>query len=120
MPDKLVEVYVYSRTGSLPAVDGQNSGTFVDYGIHDYGGTSDLSSNYPGMPKTGMILGSIECARGYASSASVYEGIKNNKYGGTMVFGLSPDRTPMNVLNRVARAFYGEDVVRTGTYKKDW
>ena len=120
MPDKLVEVYVYSRTNSLPSVDGQTSGTVVDYGIHDYGGTSDLSSNYPGMPKTGMILGSIECARGYASSASVYENIKNNKYGGTMVFGLSPDRTPMNVLNRVAHAFYGEDVVRIGTYKKDW
>lgn len=120
MPNKLVEVYVYSGTGSLYSVDGHQPGEFVDYGIHDYGGTSDLSSNYPGMPKSGMILGSIECARGYASSSSVYMRIKANGYGGTMVFGLDPKRTPNYVLNRVAQAFYGENVLQTGVYKKDW
>ena len=44
MPNKLVEVYVYSGTGSLYSVDGHQPGEFVDYGIHDYGGTSDLST----------------------------------------------------------------------------
>jgi len=120
MPDKLVQAYVYSGTSRANSVDGHQPGDFIDYGIHDYGGSSDLSSNYPGMPKSGMILNSIECARGYGSSASAYENIKNNGYGGTMVFALAPNRTPMTVLNRVAQAFYGENVVQTGTYAKDW
>ncbi len=120
MPDKLVEAYIYGGTRSASEVDGHQPGEFVDYGIHDYGGTSDLSSNFPGMPKTGMILASIECARGYGSSAATYESIRTNGYGGTMVFALAPSRTPMTVLNTVANAFYGEDLVRTGTYEKDW
>ena len=120
MPDKLVEAYVYSGTSSTSAVEGKQPGEFIDYGIHDYGGSADLSSYYPGMPKTGMIMNSIECARGYGSSASAYENIKKKGYGGTMFFALAPDRTPMEVLNLVSQAFYGENVVRTGTYEKDW
>ena len=46
--------------------------------------------------------------------------IKANGYGGTMVFGLDPKRTPNYVLNRVAQAFYGENVLQTGVYRKDW
>jgi len=120
MPDKLVQAYVYSGTSSAKAVEGHQPGDFIDYGIHDYGGSYDLSSNYQGMPKSGMILNSIECARGYGSSASAYESIKNNGFGGTMFFALAPNRTPMNMFNRVAQAFYGENVVQTGTYAKDW
>ena len=120
MPDKLVEAYVYSGTSSASAVEGKQPGEFIDYGIHDYGGSADLSSNYPGMPKSGMILNSIECARGYGSSASAYENIKKNGYGGTMFFALSPSRTNISLMNRVSQAFYGENVVRTGTYEKDW
>ena len=72
------------------------------------------------MPKTGMILGSIECARNYASAASVYQDIKRNGHGGTMFFALSPRRTPMGALNRVSQAFYGEYVKQEGIYQKDW
>lgn len=54
MPDRLI--CAYASTSSLPEIDGHQSGEFVDYGIHDYGGSSDLSSNYPGMPKSGMAL----------------------------------------------------------------
>ena len=120
MPDKLIEAYVYSGTGSAKAVEGVQPGDFIDYGIHDYGGRYDLSSSYPGMPKTGMILNSIECARGYGGYADDYQDIRINGYGGTMFFALAPNRTPMNMLNRVAQAFYGENVVQTGTYAKDW
>ena len=120
MPNKLVQVYVYSGTGSLHDVEGHQPGEFVDYGIHDYGGTYDLSSNYPGMSKKGMILASIECARNYASPESVYRRIKANGYGGTMFFALAPKRTPKSIMNRVSQAFYGENVVQSGTYKKDW
>ena len=120
MPDKLIEAYVCYGTRSAKAVEGVQPGDFIDYGIHDYGGSYDLSSRYPGMPKTGMILNSIECARGYYGSVTDYQYIKNNGFGGTMVFALAPNRTPMTVLNRVAQAFYGENVVKTGTYAKDW
>ena len=120
MPDKLVEAYVYSGTRTAKAVEGKQPGDFIDYGIHDYGGSADLSSYYPGMPKTGMIMNSIECARNYASSASSYARIKSEGYGGTMFFALSPSRTPTTLLNRVSQAFFGENVVRTGTYAKDW
>lgn len=117
MPNKLVEAYVYSGTNRCSQTEGIQP---IDYGIHDYGGDYDLSNNYPGMPKTGMILGSIECARGYASSSSVYQNIKRNGHGGTMFFALSPRRTPMGALNRVSQAFYGENVKQEGIYQKDW
>lgn len=117
MPDKLVEAYVYSGTSSCSQIDGIQP---IDYGIHDYGGTFDLSRNYPGISKKGMILGSIECARGYASGSSTYKRIKDEGYGGTMFFALAPNRTPMSAINTVSQVFYGENVVRTGVYNKDW
>ena len=120
MPDKLVEAYVLSGTRSAEAVEDKQPGDFIDYGIHDYGGSKDLSSNYPGMPKTGMIMNSIECAQDYFGDAEDYQYIRINGYGGTMFFALAPNRTPMDMLNCVAQAFYGENVVRTGTYEKDW
>lgn len=120
MPDKLVEAYVLSGTRSAEAVEDKQPGDFIDYGIHDYGGSKDLSSNYPGMPKTGMIMNSIECAQDIFGDAEDYQYIRINGYGGTMFFALAPNRTPMDMLNCVAQAFYGENVVRTGTYEKDW
>lgn len=120
MPERLVQLYVYGGTSVAYPVDGHQPGEFVDYGIHDYGGNYDLSSNYPGLSKKGMILGSIEMARNRISSYSAYTNIKNNGYGGTMVFALSPKTLKISYLNRVAQAFYGENVVQTGSYEKDW
>ena len=51
MPERLVMTYVYGLTPKLPAVEGQTSGTFVDYALHDYKVGYDLSTNYPGMPR---------------------------------------------------------------------
>lgn len=120
MPDKLVQVYVYGGTSSISAVEGKQPGEFVDYGIHDYGRNFDLGSNYPGMDKKGMIMSSIECARGYASPESDYRSIRENGYGGTMVFGLTPARTNLNVLNSVARAFYDDTIKLGEKIEKDW
>lgn len=125
MPDKLQEAYVYSGTRSASAITDEDGvvhqpGEFVDYAIHDYGGSSDVSSNYPGMPKTSMILYSMEFARGYYSSQSSFERVKNEGFGGTMIFSLGPSKTRLTYMNYVAQAFYGENVVQTGTYGKDW
>lgn len=121
MPDKLIEAYIYGGTRSATEVDGHQPGEFVDYGIHDYGGMGDLSDNFPGMPKTGMIMASVECAQNRGGNQATFERVRNMGYGGTMVFALAPGRrTPMNILNNIARGFYGEDLVLAGTYEKDW
>ncbi|SFG05445.1 BT_3987 domain-containing protein [Prevotella sp. KH2C16] len=117
MPDKLMEAYVYSGTSSCAQVNGIQP---IDYAVHDYGGSYDVSSNYPGLDKKGMILNSMEFARGRYSNKSSFEKIKNNGYGGTMIFSLGPSKTRMTYMNYVAQAFYGENVIQTGTYAKDW
>ena len=92
MPDKLVCAYVYSRTRTLPDIEGQTSGTFVDYGIQDYFRFSDLSDNYPGMPKSNMAQSSQEFNRGYWVSASRLTSIREEGYGAHMIFAMDPVR----------------------------
>lgn len=117
MPDKLMEAYVYSGTSRCSQVNGMQP---VDFAIHDYGGNYDLSENYPGLSKQGMIMSSMEFARGRSSSRKAFENIKKNGYGGTMIFALAPHTLRLEWMNRVAEAFYGERVVVTGSYSKDW
>ena len=119
-PDKLVEVYVYSGTGSMTEVNGKQPGEFLDYAIHDYGQMYDVSSSYPGLSKKGMILGSSEFARGSKISAYNCQRIVDGGYGGTMIFSLAPEHTDLNCMNRIASAFYDDEVVKTGSYSKDW
>lgn len=126
MPDKLVTVYVYSRTSSLPAVNGENSGTFIDYAIHDYGGSYDLSGNYPGLPRSGMALYSQEYARGYTTSEANLKRLRNDGYGGHMIFAMDPLRGNFNYtqkpsMERIARVLFDDELVYDGKpYKKDW
>ena len=117
MPDKLMEAYVYSGTSRCSQVNDMQP---VDFAIHDYGGNYDLSENYPGLSKQGMIMSSMEFARGRSSSRKAFENIKKNGYGGTMIFALAPHTLRLEWMNRVAEAFYGERVVVTGSYSKDW
>ena len=119
-PDKLVEAYVYSGTARMTEVNGKQPGEFLDFAIHDYGAMYDLAASYPGLDKKGMILGSSEFARGYKISSSNCKSIVDGGYGGTMIFSLAPQHTDLNCMNRIANAFYGENVVKTGTYNKDW
>ncbi len=125
MPDKLVQAYVYGLTRSLPAVDGIPSGEFVDYGIHDYRAGSDLSSNYPGMPKSRMALYSQEFNRGYWTSKSNLVNMRNNGYGAHMIFAMDPFRTnrarQITAMQDIASALFDDElVVDTNYHKKDW
>ena len=126
MPDKDVCAYVYSRTSSLPAVDGHDSGTFVDYGIHDYGGSYDLSSNYPGMSRTGMALYSQEFAQGRTTSETNLRRLRDGGYGAHMIFAMDPTRSNFNnsqkpAMERVARVLFDDELVYDGNpYGKDW
>ncbi|PKQ62899.1 endo-beta-N-acetylglucosaminidase F1 [Labilibaculum filiforme] len=125
MPDRLVCSYAYGSTSSLPDIDGQQSGTFVDYGIHDYGGSSDLSTNYPGMPKAGMALYSQEFSRGYWTLDSNLENMRNDGYGAHMIFAMDPfrsnfDRQKQAMESIADKLFDDELVYNENPYKKDW
>lgn len=121
--DRLVEVYVYGGTSSLSEYNGKQPGEFIDYAIQDYGQYYDLSENYPGLAKSGMIQASSECAQGRYISEQRANTIVKDGYGGTMWFALDAarGRYSLDRMSAVARAFYGEDVVYDGKpYGKDW
>lgn len=125
MPECIVVAYAYSSTSSLPAVEGQESGTFVDFGLHDYGGSSDLSSNYPGMPKSNMGLYSQEFSRGRWASKSSLERMREDGYGSHMIFAMDPFRSnfssQLSSMKNMAEAFYDDELVYDGQpYSKDW
>ena len=120
MPDKLVQAYVYSGTGSASEIEGKQPGEFIDYGIQDYGRYSDLSGSYPGMAKSGMIQASSEFARGSIISESRARQIVTDGYGGTMIFSLNPSNGYVSRFNNITVPFYGEETVQTGSYAKDW
>ena len=119
-PDKLIEVYVYSGTSSMTEVNGKQPGEFLDYAIADYGDMHERSESYPGLPKTGFIMGSSEFARGYIIDSYDCEKIVERGLGGTMIFSLAPEHTDLDCMNRIAKAFYDDEVVQTGSYSKDW
>lgn len=126
MPDKLVTVYVYSRTSSLPAVDGQDSGTFIDYAIHDYGGSYDLASNYPGLPRSGMALYSQEYALNRYTSEANLRRLRNDGYGAHMIFAMDPFRSnfqsrQLPSMQGIARVLFDDELVYDGKpFPKDW
>ena len=125
MPDKLVQVYVYSRTNSLVTIDGKQPGEYIDYGIHDYGGGSDLSSNYPGLSKDGMALYSQEFNRGIFASRYHLQNLRNNGYGAHMIFAMDPFRSNYSrqrtAMQMIAEELFDDElVVDNNFYRKDW
>lgn len=125
-PERWVIAYAYSTTRNLPAVDGVQSGEFVDYGLHDYGGYSDLSSSYPGMPKSNMGLYSQEFSQGRTASETNLTNMRKNGYLSHMIFAMDPNRSnftssQLPAMQRMARAFYEDELVFDGIkYPKDW
>lgn len=117
MPDKLVEAYYYSGTGSAEKINGVQG---VDFAIQDYGGYSDMSGAYPGLDKSGMIQASSEFAQGRIISESRARQIVTDGYGGTMIFSLNPKNGYASRFSRITKAFYGEETVQVGSYEKDW
>ena len=124
--DKIVSVYVYGRTSSLPAVDGVQSGNFVDYALHDYGRSSDLSNNYPGMPKSRMGLYSQEYNRGYWANTAGLQRIRTEGYGCHMIFAMDPFRRNFSYgqipsMQKIAKELFDDELVYNNKpYRKDW
>lgn len=124
MPDLLMEVYVWSTTGSLPSVDGEEPGQWIDYALQDYGRGGDLSSNYPGLPKSGMAQESSEYAQGRFASASDLTGIREDGYGAHMIFAMDPYRpnaaSQRDHLELIADKLYDDELVVADPFPKDW
>lgn len=125
-PERWIAVYAYSRLYGLPAIDGMNSGEFVDYALHDYGRSSDLSSYFPGMPKSNMGLYSQEFSRGRTASENELKRMRDNGFLSHMIFAMDPNRANFNstqlpAMQRMARAFYDDELIFDGIkYPKDW
>ncbi|MBB4045906.1 hypothetical protein GGR06_003731 [Bacteroides reticulotermitis] len=125
-PERWVIAYAYSTTYGLPSIDGAQSGEFVDYALHDYGNASDLSSSFPGMPKSNMGLYSQEFAQGRTASETNLKNMRTNGYLSHMIFAMDPNRSnfensQLPAMQRMARAFYNDELVFDGIkYPKDW
>lgn len=125
-PERWVVAYVYHSMFKLPAVDGIQSGEFVDYALHDYGNSSDLSGGFPGMPKSNMGLYSQEFNLGKLTSENNLKTMRANGYGSHMIFAMDPNRSNFDweqlpAMERIARAFYDDELVFDGVkYTKDW
>ncbi len=125
MPDRIVSVYVWGYTTSLPEIDGHQSGDFVDYGIHDYLRSSDLSSNYPGMPKSNMALYSQEFSRRRFAAEDNLTKMRADGYGSHMIFAMNPfDDHFVNqkwAMGNIARLLFDDELVYSGEpYAADW
>ncbi|WP_202111275.1 BT_3987 domain-containing protein [Sphingobacteruim zhuxiongii] len=130
MPDKLTMVYVYSSTGNFGGSNGiaeAEAGQYVDYALHDYGGSYDLSYNYPGLPKSGWGMSSAEYARGYIPHSSQLENIRKGGYGAHMIFALDPHRYNFDWLQKpalqdLARILFDDELLidESQIYTKDW
>lgn len=126
-PEKWIATYVLGFTWGFPAINGVEAGEYVDYAIHDYGGKYDLSPYYIGMPKSNMGLYSQELnlQKGLAGEHELRD-MRANGYGSHMIFAMDPNRNnfesiQMPAMQRVARAFYDEELVFDGIkYPKDW
>lgn len=123
MPDKLNMVYVYSGTSRLSTVDGKRGGEYITHGIHDYGGGSGLSGNYPGLPESGWGMYSQEFARGYYTSTSNLRNVKDNGYC-HMIFAMDPFRNNYSrqrmQMQDIARTIFSDELVEGQFYKKDY
>lgn len=110
----------------MPAIDGMQSGEFVDYALHDYGGSADLSSAFPGMPKSNMGLYSQEFGKGSTASESDLRSMREKGYhfehdfcNGSLSCKLWVDSDTSNGKN--GKSLYDDELVFDGIkYPKDW
>lgn len=118
MPDRLVLAYALTSTypGNI-LVDGHKAGDYVDYGICDYGLGDDLSSSYPGMPKSNMCLYSQEFARNnLPNEYALKTNLRDEGYGSNFIFAMGPDgrslswNSQIKQLQLTARALFDDEL----------
>lgn len=124
-PERWNVVYKLGSFTQLNEVDGVQPGTYIAYAVHDYERGTDMSSAYPGLPKSRMGLYSQEFNQGRFADNSDLQNIRENGYCTHMIFAMDPNRSNRTsqerALSRCASVFYYDElVIETPYYKKDW
>lgn len=130
MPNKLTMVYVYSRTGNFggtSAIAEAPAGQYVDYALHDYGGSFDLSTRYPSLPKSRWGMSSAEYNLGRIPSTTALNNLRTGGFGAHMIFAFDPNRANFEwlqtpALQNVAKVLFDDELIidRSQIYTKDW
>lgn len=118
-------VYAYGMSSSLYTVEGKRPGEYIDYAVHDYGGSWDLSQNFPGLSRERQGLYSQEFNLGRFAYDQQLQSMKNSGYKTHMIFAMDPNRpnfsAQLEAMKRIARVFFDDELVYDGMkYKKDW
>lgn len=124
-PQRWNVVYKLGSFTKLDEVDGVQPGTYITYAVHDYGRGTDMSSAFPGMPRSAMGLYSQEFNLERFADKSELQEMRDNGYGAHMIFAMDPmreNRTQQeNAMKRCAQAFYNDELlIETPYYSKDW
>lgn len=130
MPDKLIMVYVYSRTGNFGgsnAIAEAPAGAYVDYALHDYLGSYSLTNAYPGLARSGWGMSSGEYAQGRFPTTTALNNIRTGGYGAHMIFAFDPNRANFTsrqkpALENIAKILFDDELVYDPAkkYAKDW
>ncbi|WP_331933654.1 BT_3987 domain-containing protein [Prevotella sp.] len=129
MPDRDMIVYQYGSTPSGQTVDGVPAGEFIDYVLHDYGNSWDVTGDYPGMPFSHLGLYSQEYTGRYFSNAGALQSLVDQGSRAHMIFAMDPNRSnyyrQLQSMQAMARVFYQDELVVTKNkdgrfYQKDW
>ncbi|TDS09744.1 glycoside hydrolase family 18 protein [Sphingobacterium paludis] len=130
MPEKLVMVYVYSLTGDFGganAIPQAQAGAYIDYALHDYLASFDLSTRYPGLPRSGWGMSSGEYALNRYPTTAALQNLRSGGYGAHLIFAFDPNRAnfssrQMPALQNIASILFDDELVfdTTHRYTKDW
>ena len=130
MPEKLVMVYVYSLTGNFGganAIPQAQAGEYVDYALHDYLASFDLTNRYPGLPRSGWGMSSGEYGLNRYPTTTALRNLRSGGYGAHMIFAFDPNRAnfssrQMPALQNIASILFDDELVfdTNHRYAKDW
>lgn len=129
-PEKDIVVYAYGTIFSLPSiyVDGRTiqSGEYVTYAVRDYGVAGNMSSSFPGLPKSNMGLYSQEYTGRFIAKKSQLQWMVDGGYKTHMIFAMDPYRLNFEYqqlpsMQDIAEVFFDDELVYDGVkYPKDW
>lgn len=125
MPERWMITYVYGTGRSLVAVDDVQPGDYMDYALHDYGQSFDLSSNYPGLDKSRWGLYSQEYNQSRFASEVNMQRLLDSGSLAHMIFAMDPTRwnvsSQISNMRSMAKVFYKDElIVDYNFYTKDW
>lgn len=128
MPDKIITVFEYNNGRSIPnTVDNLVMTDIIDYSMYAmYGNSSSMRSSYIGMPREKFSPTAVNVTQGngstYMSSstlAAVSNNIKNQGYSLIFFYDLRAADISAH-LSYASNALYGENLVFSQSYAKDW